>query len=76
MLFLGKRLLHAGLILLGVTLICYLLLFWPPDRARRFGGRSCQPQQSQTSAAMGWLQRREYRRRAVHWFCCIALLLS
>ena len=27
MLFLGKRLLHAGLILLGVTLICYLLLF-------------------------------------------------
>lgn len=24
MLFLGKRLLHAGLILLGVTLICYL----------------------------------------------------
>ncbi|STV75631.1 putative glutathione ABC transporter, permease protein GsiC [Klebsiella pneumoniae] len=30
MLFLGKRLLHAGLILLGVTLICYLLLFMLP----------------------------------------------
>ena len=36
MLFLGKRLLHAGLILLGVTLICYLLLFMlPADPARR-----------------------------------------
>ena len=45
MLFLGKRLLHAGLILLGVTLICYLLLFMlPADPARQIAGRSATPE--------------------------------
>ncbi|WP_223261785.1 hypothetical protein [Raoultella sp. 10-1] len=43
--FLGQSLLHALLILLGVTLICYLLLFMlPADLARQIAWRSATPE--------------------------------
>nr|WP_255556672.1 ABC transporter permease [Sodalis sp. dw_96] len=45
LLFLSRRLGHALLILLGVTLISYLLLFMlPADPARQIAGRSATPE--------------------------------
>ncbi|KAA8999482.1 ABC transporter permease [Affinibrenneria salicis] len=45
MLFISRRLLHAVLILLGVTLISYLLLFMlPADPVRQIAGRSASPE--------------------------------
>ncbi len=73
MLFLGKRLLHAGLILLGVTLICYLLLFMlPADPARQIAGRSATPEVVE-NISWGWIFRFISNIGVICRGCCTAI---